>query len=177
MRPHVFDQVGGTIGWILNHHLEDGGIDRHRVSADIAQAAASLAALSAQQLRDPDAEAVGIPQRSLGARPVSADIGFIRFQASLPGLADHPLERIVRDAVRIVTAADVGVHTGEPSLLERLARLGLPPDLRPEIPTLFVDRHRLTGDFHDSGRSRSDVKGVPVARGGNVGLAAVRCQP
>ena len=87
----------------------------------------------------------------------------VDFQALSRGLVDQPGERKLRQtafAFRIA-AADVGVHAGEPDLLDvlrDLRRMGikrigdevlrLSPAIEPEQTAALVDRHGMAKDFN-----------------------------
>src|ERR1700692_438192 len=81
----------------------------------------------------------------------------------LGGLLDHPVEREFRKTAFFfrIAAADIGVHAGEPDLLDVLSdsrrvfvkRIGdevlrLLPPVEPERATALVDRHGVAKDFN-----------------------------
>ena len=81
--------------------------------------------------------------RGAQAQPCRVDDHWIR---DLGRLGDHPRERQVRQLVLRVAAADVGVHAGEPDLLDPPrgpVGLELLPELRQERRAILVERQRV----------------------------------
>ena len=73
---------------------------------------------------------------------------FVETQAARPRLAQHPLEREVRQPALVVPAPDVGVHARKPHLLQRLVRrpARFVPEAGRKVAPALVDGQSLVGE-------------------------------
>src|ERR1700761_4130092 len=81
----------------------------------------------------------------------------IQSQPFFLGLSRHPDQRNIGELARDIAAADVGVRTGKPDLLDLDASRRLPgPERWYEFVPVLVDRERMTSVLHH--RARPSIK-------------------